>query len=114
MTLTERVKELHFHRGEYAVFGSGPMEAHGLRHAHDIDIIVTSDLFQKCKENPEWIARELRDHHQSLKKGDIELYDSWAPDSWDIPAMINDAEIIEGVAFVRLETVLDWKKIRNQ
>ena len=113
MSITERVRALNLPLGSYAVFGSGPLEAHGLRTAKDIDLIVTSDFFRKCKHSGEWQAEKLKDHHEVLTKGDVSMYDSWAPDSWDIAQMIQEAEVIDGVPFVKLETVLEWKKIRN-
>lgn len=114
MTIIERVKELNLPHGSYAVFGSGPLAVRGLREAKDLDIIITSELFRKLKtDDPSWKASALRDHHEVLSREGVSLFDSWAPDSWDIPAMIKEAEEIEGVPFVRLETVLEWKKIRN-
>ncbi len=40
------------------------------------------------------------------------LYD-WGA-GWDTPVLIENAEIIDGLAFVRLEEVLKWKKSRNK
>jgi hypothetical protein len=113
MSIFDRVKVLNFPAGCYAVFGSGPMEAHGLRPARDVDIIVTTEFYLKCKKDSLWTPDQLRDHHPVLKHGDVSLYDSWAPDSWDIPQMIKEAELMQGIPFVRLETVLEWKKTRN-
>jgi len=113
MKITDRVKHLQLPVGSYAVFGSGPLEAHGLRDAKDLDIIVTPEYFRECRKDPKWRAIKLRDHHESLEWGSVAMFDSWAPDSWDIPRMIREAEMIDGVPFVRLETVADWKRIRN-
>lgn len=114
MKFIERVKELELPHGSYAVFGSGPMAARGLREANDIDIVVTTELFRKLKEEGVYKAESLRDRHEVLHRDDVRLYDSWAPDSWDIDEMIREADIIEGVPFVKIETVLEWKQIRNQ
>lgn len=115
MSVASRVKELNLPLGSYAVFGSGPLEAHGIREAHNIDILVTEELFRTLKKDEAtWKLCSLHDMHESLKKGeDVEVYYSWAPDSWDIPAMIKEADMIDGVPFVKLETVMEWKKIRN-
>lgn len=114
MTLIERVQELNLPNGSYAVFGSGPMAVRGLREARDLDIVVTSELFQKLKAEGKYRAEALRDRHEALIFADVSLYDSWAPDSWDIDQLIREAEMIEGVPFVKLETVREWKEIRNQ
>lgn len=113
MGIVERVKALKFPTGSYVVFGSGPLEAHGIRDAHDTDILVTEEYFRTLQKQGTWTYTQLPDHHEILQQGEITIYYSWAPDSWDVPQMIKDAEMIDGVPFVRLETVLDWKKIRN-
>ena len=48
---------------------------------------------------------------QYLWNDEIELYRDWKPGQWDIQKLINDAEIIDGLSFVRLERVIEWKKL---
>lgn len=40
MDIWKRLKELNFPIGEYLVTG-GAMAAHGIREAHDLDILIT-------------------------------------------------------------------------
>lgn len=113
MNISERVKELKLPSGSYAVFGSGPMAARGIRETNDIDIVVTRQLFRKLAADMSWQALELRDHHSGLKKGDYEIFHTWAPGSWDLEALIKDADIIDGVPYVELRSVLEWKRQRD-
>ena len=46
LNIFERVRRLNLPRGEYIVVG-GSMEAHGLRKAHDVDIVATTTLFEE-------------------------------------------------------------------
>ena len=113
MDITARVKELNLPRGLYAVFGSGPLAVRKLRDARDIDIVITSELFKSLAKDPAWTVGQVRDHHRVLTRGDVELFDSWAPGSWDISALIRAADIIDGIPYVRLESVIEWKDLRN-
>ncbi|MEN9342388.1 MAG: hypothetical protein RIQ54_644 [Candidatus Parcubacteria bacterium] len=77
MNIIEEVKKLNFPIGQYVIVGSGPMAVRGLRDAHDIDIVVTRELFETCKANgweavpwtyPEKIGQIY------LRKNYVELY----------------------------------------
>ena len=50
----------------------------------------------------------------SLRCGDIELLNGWGPGLWNVQNIIDKAEIIDGLTFVRLEEVLKWKKMMNR
>lgn len=103
-------RELHLPVGHYAIFGSGPICIRGLRECRDIDIIVTAELFRKLRSDPRWEVKALQDGSEYLSRGAIELYNDWGPGEWDIEKLIREAEVIDGLSFVRLEEVCNWKK----
>ena len=114
MLNSEKILKLNLPKGGYAIFGSGPMAIRGLRPSRDIDIIVTNDVFEKYKKGEEWkLVKFERDGRkiEMLEKDDFELYPTWGPGDWDIEKLVEEAEIIDGLPFVRLEAVLKWKKI---
>lgn len=113
MSLVERVRGLNLPAGTYAVFGSGPLDVRGIREAHDIDIIVTHDQFRKIAADMSWQTKELADHHSSLEKDGVSIYHTWAPGSWDLDELIKDADMIDGLPFVELRSILEWKRMRN-
>ena len=113
MDVSSRVKELHLPVGSYAVFGSGPLAARGIRSTNDIDIIVTRKLFRELAADKSWESVELRDLHSSLKRAEYEIFHTWGPGAWDIDALIKDADIIDGVPYVELRSVLEWKRLRD-
>lgn len=47
--LFQKVKDLNLPFGKYALFGSAPMGIRGLKDCHDIDIIVTEDIWNDIK-----------------------------------------------------------------
>ncbi len=108
--LFEKVKELGLPSGSYAIFGSGPMAVRGLRECRDIDLVVTEELFEEYKSASGW---ELKDAggKEMLAKDGIEMAADWGPGEWDVEQLIEDADIIENLPFVRLAEVLRWKKL---
>lgn len=109
--LLPRVKNLKLPVGKYAIFGSGPMVVRGLREGKDVDIIVPKEVFEEYKTKPGWQVKKFEDGSEYLENDGIELCDDWGPGEWDTNKLIQEAEIIDGLPFVRLEEVLKWKEI---
>lgn len=107
--LFQRVKELKLPIGKYALFGSAPIGIRGFKDCHDINIVVTEDLWNEYK-NKNWEIRVMPYGSQYLWNDEIELWKDWEPGQWDIKRLIREAEIIDGLPFVKLEYVIEWKK----
>lgn len=112
--LLKKLKELNLPKGKFAIFGSGPMCVRGLREIGDLDIMVTDDVYNEFKKRPDFKAKKDKNGNEYLEKDNIEIYADWHLDDWDEKKMIQEAEIIDGFPFVRLEEVLRWKKLRNR
>lgn len=113
--LFEKLKELNLPIGKYAVFGSGPMCIRRIRENRDIDVIVTKDIFEMYKKNPDWeLKRCNKSDYLENKNFEIELWEDWAPGEWNVEDLINDSEIINDLPFVKLEYVKEWKKIHGR
>ncbi|TSC66063.1 MAG: AraC family transcriptional regulator [Candidatus Berkelbacteria bacterium Gr01-1014_85] len=118
-TIFERVRALGFPIGEYVVVG-GVMEAHGLRKANDIDIVVTKKYFDELSQLPEWELQEFNypdDRKYWLKGNGIDIMpgfsynDAYRPDT---EQLIAGADIINGIPFIKLEELLKWKRAANR
>jgi len=109
--LFQKVKDLKLPIDKYALFGSAPLGIRGLRECHDIDIIVTEDLWNDfCKKD--WDLKFSSFGNPFLCNGEIELgKDWWKPGLWDIAELIREADIIDGLPFVKMERVLEWKRL---
>lgn len=103
----QEIERLDLPQGEYAVFGSGPLAARGLREAHDADIIVKSGLWQRLTQA---YNDNLDAGRPPIILGNIEIWPHWFEMTDKIDEMIESAEIIQGLPFVRLDYVLDWKQ----
>ena len=114
--LFKKVKELNLPIGKYALFGSTPLGIRNLKNCHDIDIVVAEELWDEYKNKAEWELKEMPNKFKDvyLCNGDIELWKNWRPENWDIRDLIRNAEIIEGLPFVKLEEVIKWKKMNGR
>ena len=110
--LFQKVKDLNFPIGKYALFGSAPMGIRGLKECSDIDLIFVEELWQKYKNEPGWEYKITENGVEHIESSDsnIEIWHDWRPWYQDITPFINSAEIIDGLPFVRLDHVLEWKK----
>ena len=111
--LFKKVKDLKLPTGKYALFGSAPLGIRGLRDCRDIDIVVTQDLWDEYMDKG-WEMKTMTHGGQYLLNGDIELWKDWKPGEWDIEELIAEAEMIDGLSFVRLEKVLEGKKLSGR
>lgn len=111
--LFQKVKELKLPISKYALFGSAPLGIRGLKDCYDVDVIVTESLRDEYKSKG-WEVRAMPHGSQYLCNGEIELWKDWQPGQWDIEQLIQEAEMIEGLPFVRLEKVIEWKKIERK
>lgn len=112
--LFNNIKDLKLPIGEYAIFGSGPMGIRNLRNIHDIDLIVNQELFNQFKDNPEWETKDIYENNDCFsglinRKIKIEMFTKWYT-GWNTKKLIKTAEIINGLPFVRLNYVVQWKK----
>lgn len=112
MNLFKSVKELNLPLGKYAVFGSGPLAAHGIRETRDIDILVTPEIYQQVKLLPGWVEKGWPNSGNYLQKENFEITSDWNFPNYepDIYKLISKAEIMHDIPFVKLEEVLAWKK----
>jgi len=115
MNLIKEIKKLGFPPDSYIIVGSGHLSAIGLKEPHDIDIVVTKDLFAKCKkEGWEQMPFTYPDKlgHIFLRKGFTELYLDVNKGNFNptIEELIQRAVIIDGVPFASFEDILNFKR----
>lgn len=119
MNIFEEIRKLNFPTGKYVVVGSGPMAVRKLREAHDIDIVVVPDLFEKCKnegwEAVQWTYPE-RLGQWYLKRGLVELFldvncGNFNPTTEEL---IQRADVIDAIPFASLQDVVEFKRAYNK
>jgi predicted nucleotidyltransferase len=108
--LIQNLKSHNLPKSDYAVFGSAVMAVRGMREAPNIDVIVTnklwSELLEKNRPDEEGFIRLT---------GQIKISNWWfAPTRKTISQLITEAEEIDGLPFVQLDEVLDYKQGLNR
>ncbi len=105
MRYLNELKELNLPKGQYAIFGSGPLAIRGLRESRDVDLIVKLDLWND-------LSNKYEKEGKGIKIGNIEVYHSWPPflTEDEINKIIDTADEIQKLPFVKLGFVLKWKE----
>ncbi|MDO8669617.1 MAG: hypothetical protein Q7K65_04965, partial [Candidatus Buchananbacteria bacterium] len=109
MRYLDELKKLNLPQNSFAIFGSGPMAIRNMREITDLDLIVKPDLWQRLKEK---YSKHLvpRKNTGELRIGHISIFQNWLPWFDDVNALIDKADLIDGIRYVKLENVISWKK----
>lgn len=111
--LFDRLRSLDLTPGEYAVFGSGPVAVRGLIDTvRDLDVIVRGETWQQIRALGV-VVMKGEDETVDLGNG-LTFGRSWGYGAFDIEELIDDAEIIDGLPFVRLDAVIEFKEIADR
>lgn len=118
--LIRQVLDLRMPSEDYALAGSAPLYAHGLRsRLGDVDVVArgaawdVARKFGKPTRAPSGIGRVVR-VHVGEDGGEIEIFDRWVAPEWPIDSLIDEAEVIDGIRFVSLRDSLAWKQYLNR
>jgi hypothetical protein len=109
--LIRKLIDLDLPEDDFAVFGSGPLLAHGLKDSvPDLDILARGEAWRKAKQisTPRRSASGVGDVVEI--DGAIEIFNDWPPGDLNTDRLIDGADVIDGIRFVRLDDVLAWKK----
>ncbi len=112
----ELLRAIDLPRGDYAVFGSGPLLVRGIiDDARDIDVIARGPAWEQALEQGDLTYLPEEDITVAwFFGGMLTVGASWAFGAVDIDDLIDTAEIVDGVPFVRLEHVVAYKRIAGR
>lgn len=110
-SLIKKLLLLNLPKDDYAVFGSGPMFAHGIKELRDVDLIARGKAWEKAERIGRVEKAKIRGGKVVYVDNEIEIFNFWGPGKWDIDDLIDSAEIFEGIRFVKLGNVLKWKRL---
>jgi len=115
MDLFSEIKKLNFSSNKYIVVGGAAMAARNIKETCDIDIVVTPDLFEHCKQEG-WQEHLRPNGGPGLKKGMIEVYLDVNSGNFNpsFEELRNRAQIIDEIPFCSLEDVRRFKKEYNR
>ena len=113
MDLFDLCRSLELPIGDYAIFGSGPLIIRGVIEAdNDLDLISRGAAWDRALEVGQLVRLAQYDVDiVSCFDGAITIGRSWAYGDFDIEELIDTAEMIEELPFVRLDAVVEFKQL---
>ncbi len=106
--LLEELKKLNLSADQFAIFGSAPMAVRNIRDVDDFDLIVKPELWNELCKKYENVDNKV------IHIGKIDVFRQWKPWFDDIIPLIDTADIIDGIRYVKLDYLLKWKKAMNR
>ena len=116
MSLFDRVKRLNLPVSDFAIFGSGPLIVRGIIPAsNDLDIICRGQAWERVKAIGELEYLSKYDVTVvTMCDGRLTFGTRWAIGEFDTDELIDGAEEIDGLPFVCLEHVKNYKEISKR
>jgi hypothetical protein len=112
--LFDLLRSLELPSGDYAVFGSGPLIVRGIiEPANDLDVVSRGAAWEQAAQLGS-LVEERGVTIASFFDGTITIGTEWAIGDFDIDELIETAETIDGLPFVRLDHVVTYKEIAGR
>ena len=115
MDIYKKLALLNFPKGEYVIVG-GSMAAHGIREAHDLDILVTPNLYKTLLNSGEYrqctCEQCMQTSRLMLKSDGVDILPNFMFGNYigDTKSLIENADIIDDYPFIKLEEFAKFKK----
>ncbi len=113
--LLDTLRAMDLPMGDFAVFGSGPLLVRGIiTEVNDLDVVCRGAAWDRARQLGPLVDIEEGVRIVSAARGAITFGISWGYGDFDIDALIDTAETIDGLPFVRLEHVIAFKRIAGR
>lgn len=108
--IVAKVQELNLPARSYIVFGSCPLAAAGIREAGDIDLLVSSAVYEKLRAEG-WQQVNKGPNDTPLTHDAFEAHEHWNFSTYNptLEELLTRATEVNGVLFASLEDVRKWK-----
>lgn len=115
MNLAAEIKKLNFPTDKYILVSGGALGIRGIRETGDIDLVVSPDLFEQCKEAGWQVyPRPNPKDEPGLEKGSVQIFldvnargGKFHPTFAELKA---NQEIIDGIPVCNLQDVIRFKE----
>ncbi len=108
----QKLLSLKLPTNDYAIAGSGPLFIrHWIDDPGDIDVVARGAAWDTARQLGE-TSRAPYSSVQRIQLFDrrVEILDGWFPEVWSVDAIIDEADVIDGIRFVRLSIVVATKR----
>ena|SRR5215469_10481175 len=102
---------LQLDRENFAIAGSGPLFARGwIDDPSDIDVVARGSAWEAATQLGKVVPAPYSDvRHVTLFDGDIDILNGWFPERWSVDYLIDEADVICDLRFVRLDIIAATK-----
>jgi len=110
--LVRQLLALRLAPADFAVFGSGPLLALGIRDAvSDLDIVARGAAWTKAVTYGQPVtAPSGHGRMVELAGGSLQIFDAWTSPDWNVDELIDNADLVAGIRFVAVADVVRWKR----
>ncbi|HEY8886824.1 MAG TPA: hypothetical protein VIM31_05005 [Candidatus Microsaccharimonas sp.] len=115
-SVLSELEKLALPEGSYMVMGSGILEALGIRKSHDVDLVVSDEVYAKLLADG-WNEKVSSDGHHGIEQGLVEAYSDWTDDDETVKTvseLLVNAQWVNGVPFNSLAKLSLYKTRRGQ
>lgn len=109
------IEQVDFPAMQYVVFGGASLTIRGLRDCNDVDFFVSDRLYAGLRQN-QWAETSTNKRKPYLVNniGGVaaQAFNIWEGGRWlpDISRYITAPELIDGIPFMPLDELYEWKK----
>ncbi len=120
INIKQKLSQLSLTPDNSVVIGSGILNALNIRESHDIDVIVSRQMYNKLKQNPKFKVINLFGT-DFLQFEDYEIGNDWNVGDinriYSYKELVKNSVVIAGVRYISLELLLEiktlWTKSKN-
>ena len=114
------VKSLSLPQDKFIVVGSGIMTMHGLKDAHDIDLVVSPEILKSYSKKTDWETKYYAYPEEIgktyLQNSDLEMYldVNYGNFNPTLDELLGRAEYFDDIPFISLEDLIKFKTEYNR
>jgi hypothetical protein len=110
--LLRALKDMDLDTGDFVIFGSGPLLAHGLRtDVRDLDVLARNGVWEEVVAKGEFAYGDVTgDEVREFHGGRIQFTQRWISGDFDTNDLIEEATTVDGLPFAPLAEVLCYKE----
>lgn len=107
LPVVERIRRLEIAKRDYVLVGSSVLEVLGLREAADVDLVVTSEVYEAFREKHGWHEFTQANGKKVLSHEGSNLMTVWAGDQ--LKQLRQGVTTVDGVRIMSIEKLIEGK-----
>lgn len=115
MSVIDKVQALQLPDDQYVVIGSGLLDAWGLRESHDVDLVVSGELFESLARSGRYTLGSKPNGDRFLSDDTYEIFDNWGEEGtfeqlYRYSIMVDTVRFVSPDYLIRQKADRGWEK----